>query len=380
MIKKRKIIKNSKPDGVHYLIGLFGCSEQQTDNLKFWKETLIKGAQKNNIPILYNKFYKFKPQGVTGFLLLASSHLSIHTWPEYNYVACDVFSCSPKQDTDNLVQYVLKNVNNTRSCVKQIERGYKFFNFEKFINDEDELVVPIFSNDETVKVKIKKILGKVHSHFQDILFIDTPRFGKCLIIDGIMQTADSDHHIYDEAILSKLKSTDRNILILGGGDGYVAEKALKINPHLDINVVDLDIEVVHGCKKYLGQKVFDNERVHLYIEDAFNFLKDKKISGRKMRTYDGIVVDLTDEPIRGQELEDFRKFYSELLALCHDRLKKGGWLSIQAGASQVTSGHIDAVAVLSDVIQQRFKRQKIERKDVMIPSFGESNAFLFVKK
>jgi spermidine synthase len=191
-----------------------------------------------------------------------------------------------------------------------------------------------------------------------------------------MQTADSDHGIYDKAILRELKKEDRNILILGGGDGYVAEEALNINPNLKVNVVDLDAEVIKGCEKFLDQKVFKDSRIKLCVEDAFEYLKEVAREGKK---FDGIVVDLTDEPEREDALADFKKFYEKILALSEDVLKNGGWVSMQAGAAKTTANYFNAVSVLEKTLLEK-GFQSISREDFLIPSFGEKNAFLYAKK
>lgn len=370
-----KLIKNSRPDGIHFLLEFFGCDEKQLDDERLWKNVLKKGSESSNIPVLADNIYRFEPQGITGFLLLASSHISIHTWPEYNYAACDVFSCSPQKDTENLVDFLIKSIRHKKVEIKKIKRGYKFFDFGKVINENNELVIPVFKTGEEIKTPIKRIIGNIKSDFQEILFIDTEEFGKCLIIDGLTQTSDNDHEIYDRAILKPLGKNDKDILILGGGDGYVAEMALKNNSNLNIKIVDLDVEVIHGCKKYLGQKVFENPRVKLYIEDGFNYLKNTIKKNGKL---DGIVCDLTDEPIRKKDQKDFEKFYGEIFSLSEKALKKDGWISLQAGASEVSSGHIDAVAILKRLLAKNFK--DVSRKDILIPSFGEENAFLYARK
>lgn len=194
-----------------------------------------------------------------------------------------------------------------------------------------------------------------------------------------MQCSDADHILYDKEILRKLSAKDRNILILGGGDGYVAEQALKLNPKLSVGVIDLDIEVVKGSKKYLGQKVFSDKRVNLLIKDALGYLKE--LIRKKKVKLDGIAFDLTDEPMRKADKnakKSFIKFYSELVDLSCKSLKKGGWISMQAGASKVVPKYNNAAESLEKLLKKKF--HKIERTDMMIPSFGEKNAFLFGRK
>lgn len=239
--------------------------------------------------------------------------------------------------------------------------------------------IPIYSTDEVMKLKIKRNIADIDSGFQKLLFVDSFDFGKCFFIDGITQCSEKDHDLYDKEILRLLNEKDKDILVLGGGDGYVAEMALKLNPKVKVRVIDLDVEVVKNCEKYLGQKIFENKRAKLFIEDALHHLRVlKKKNGSEL---DGIVFDLTDEPVRKKDKgakASFVKFYEELIDISHKSLRKGGWLSLQAGASKVIPKYNDAAAVLKKLLQKKFK--KVERTDVMIPSFGESNAFLFGRK
>lgn len=371
----KKLLKNSQPDGIHFLIEFRGCDEKQIDKVLFWKKTLKDGANLSGISIINDHFYSFAPHGVTGFLLLASSHISVHTWPEYKYVACDIFSCSSKEKTKTLVNYLVEKVLYKKVSIREFKRGYKFFNFKKIISKNSELIIPIFSTGDSINIKIEKIIGKIKSDFQDILFLDTLDFGRCLVINGIIQTSDKDHAIYDKAILKPLKKKDRRLLILGGGDGYVAELALKLNPNLKIHIVDLDMEVIKGCERYLNQKIFKDKRVCVHIEDASFYLKKTAKDADK---FDGIVCDLTDEPSNKNNQKDFSKFYEETISLSNIVLKKHGWISMQAGASKTVFEHLDAVSILSKILDKRFIN--VTRKDVLIPSFGEKNAFLYAKK
>ena len=241
------------------------------------------------------------------------------------------------------------------------------------------LVIPIYSTGKNMKLAVKQHIAEIDSGFQKILLVDSFDFGKCLFIDGITQCSEKDHALYDREILKRLDEEDKNILVLGGGDGYVAEMAHKINPKLNVRVIDLDVEVVKSCEKYLDQKIFNSKKVKLYIEDALHHLR-VLIKKNKIKL-DGIVFDLTDEPVRKKDKnakESFIKFYEELIDISHEALKEEGWISMQAGASRVIPKYNDAVANLEKLLKQKFK--KVERTDIMIPSFGEKNAFLFGRK
>jgi len=119
-------LENSSPNGDHYLINFFGCDQDQINSVDFWKKVLPESIEKSRMTALKSYFYEFKPQGVTGFLLLSASHISIHTWPEYGYVACDLFSCSGEEESKNVVDFLVKNIKNSRVEVQKICRGYKY--------------------------------------------------------------------------------------------------------------------------------------------------------------------------------------------------------------------------------------------------------------
>lgn len=357
-----------KTKGLHIIIDLFGCDPHQINSLKFWEETLRGSADSAGMEILHTHFHEFKPQGITGFLLLSTSHISIHSWPEYNYVACDVFSCSDDINTEKAATFLIKNIESTRRKIERVKRGYNVMEY---------LESPIYKNGKTTRIRVMKKLAEITSTFQNIILADLKKFGKSLIIDGLVQTSEFDHEIYDKALLEPLKPTDKHLLILGGGDGYVAEMALKINPELKITIIDLDSEVINLSKKYLNQKIFSHPNVHVNVGDALTYLKTYHKRGGPL--VDGIISDLTDNPIGGKGAKTkLKQFYSEVLSLSEKILKDGGWISAQAGASQVVPKYVDAAEIIQSVFKKNF--DTFERKDVLIPSFGEKNAFIWATK
>lgn len=355
-------MKNNIPDGIHYLIEFFGCDPKQIDSEDFWKRVLPKSIEGTSMEILHSYFHKFQPQGITGFLLLSSSHISIHTWPDQGYVACDIFTCASKEETETAFERLKKEVSHEHINADVVNRGYQFLN------------LPIFCNGEVMKIEINSILHNMQSDFQKIVVADTKDYGRCLIIDDVMQTAESDHEIYDRELLKKLKKTDENILILGGGDGYIAQMAVRDNINLKIDIVDLDIEVINSAKKFLDQKVFDNKNVKLFIGDALHFLKTTD------KSYDGIICDLTDTPIgTKQEMEEFDEFFKKTISLSKAKLKNGGWISVQGGASCTTENYTDEAGIINKIMKQE-DFDNISKSDKYIPSYGESCAFLFAQK
>lgn len=84
--------------GDHFLLNLYGCDEQKLDDEVFIRDVLDSAAYCAKMTVLNVASHKFSPQGVTCILLLAESHISIHTWPESGKAACDVYTCGNPQN------------------------------------------------------------------------------------------------------------------------------------------------------------------------------------------------------------------------------------------------------------------------------------------
>lgn len=77
----------------HLILDCYGCPPELLDDIEKVEAVLLATAEKIKAQILKSHFHKFAPQGVSGMILIAESHLSIHTWPEHGYAAIDIFTC-----------------------------------------------------------------------------------------------------------------------------------------------------------------------------------------------------------------------------------------------------------------------------------------------
>ncbi len=112
---------NTLPLGSHLIAELHGCN--QIDNPEFVKSEMVRAAIASGATVLRSDIHNFGDgYGVTGVVLLAESHISIHTWPEYGYAALDVFVCG--QANPQIAVDVLKSsFNADRVEVERISRG-----------------------------------------------------------------------------------------------------------------------------------------------------------------------------------------------------------------------------------------------------------------
>ncbi len=113
---------SAKALGNHLLYELLEADPKLLDDLPYIKRTLLSAAKKVEAIILSSYFHKFSPQGVTGIVSIAESHLAIHTWPEYNYAALDIFTCG-SMDAGRAGDYVARSLGSQRTKITEIRRG-----------------------------------------------------------------------------------------------------------------------------------------------------------------------------------------------------------------------------------------------------------------
>jgi spermidine synthase len=210
-----------------------------------------------------------------------------------------------------------------------------------------------------LRIKVKDLIFNGRSAYQEVAVYDTETYGRCLFLDGVIQCSESDHEKYDKTILKKLKHTDKNLLILGGGDGYTAEMALRLNPGIQVTVVELDSAVINACKVHLDQKIFDHPSVNLVIDDAFHFMER---AGNV--NYDCVICDLTDLPVGCNDIK-FKDFHLNVFSLSPKILTRSGWISAYTGCN---------ADIANDMISSHFGQ--IEKNEVFISSFGEPCFFV----
>jgi S-adenosylmethionine decarboxylase len=107
--------------GKHYLLNLYECSFVLLNDEHFLMDLLQNAAIASGATVVQTIYKKFEPQGVTVLCLLSESHISIHTWPEEEKAAVDIYTCgdcNPKIGCD----IIIKQLQSTNHCLKYIER------------------------------------------------------------------------------------------------------------------------------------------------------------------------------------------------------------------------------------------------------------------
>lgn len=79
--------------GMHIIMEMYGCPAELTAHVPSVKRVFDRIIYEANINRISEAYHQFRPQGVTGIVLLEESHISVHTWPEHGYVAMDIYTC-----------------------------------------------------------------------------------------------------------------------------------------------------------------------------------------------------------------------------------------------------------------------------------------------
>ncbi|MDD5528420.1 MAG: polyamine aminopropyltransferase [bacterium] len=146
-----------------------------------------------------------------------------------------------------------------------------------------------FSQDFCISFKVNSTIHKEKSKYQTIEIVDTPAFGKMLLLDGFIMTTDKDEKAYHEMLVHPAMTVHpdpKKVLIIGGGDGGTVREVLKY-PVNKITLVEIDEKVIETSKKFLPElsKGLNDPRVEVVIMDAAVYAKKAK------EKYDIILVD-----------------------------------------------------------------------------------------
>jgi S-adenosylmethionine decarboxylase len=109
--------------GIHLLIELWSCNTQKIDNLDYLEKIMSQAAEVAGATVLKTAFQDFSPQGVSGVVVIAESHLTIHTWPEYGYCAIDIFTCGDKVDPWKAAGFLKQELEAEKVSVRDFLRG-----------------------------------------------------------------------------------------------------------------------------------------------------------------------------------------------------------------------------------------------------------------
>jgi S-adenosylmethionine decarboxylase len=109
--------------GKHLLLELMDCNHELLNDIEYLRKALSDVAKQIGATVIKDSFYQFTPQGVSGVVIIAESHISIHTWPEYNYAAVDVFTCGDVIQPKDAVKPLAEKLKAKSTTYIELNRG-----------------------------------------------------------------------------------------------------------------------------------------------------------------------------------------------------------------------------------------------------------------
>ncbi len=307
-------------NGLHLIGDLSGCRcdpQRLLDGAAF-REQCIRLVNDSGLTVMDASFHQFDGSGFTGTVVLAESHLAVHTWPERQGLTLDVYVCNYSADNSakarSLFDSIVGYFDPAEIARHEVDRG------------EHLLMEPL--NESTgFYIRATRQLGTRRTRFQDLAIYETPQYGKIFRLDGYNMTSEREEFVYHENLMHPAltaHAAPKKVLIIGGGDGGSSEEALKHPSVEQVTMVEIDADVIEVAKEHFGavhRGVFDNPKLRVLIDDGMRFVRETP------ERFDLIALDLND-PMGPAEALYSTAFFQQL----RQTLAPGGALTLHIGA------------------------------------------------
>ncbi|MGB4645561.1 MAG: polyamine aminopropyltransferase [Dictyoglomaceae bacterium] len=208
------------------------------------------------------------------------------------------------------------------------------------------------------------------THYQKVEIIESTFYGKCLVLDGRIQSSKNDEFIYHEAIVHPallLHPGPKKVLIIGGAEGATLREVLKYKNVEKVVMVDIDEEVVKISQEYLSewyQGAFSDVRAEVLFRDARAYLEETS------EKFDVIISDLS-EPMKGSPA--VKLFTYEFYEIMKRRLTENGVFVMQADTTHHLK--ISFHSVMNSTLRKIFG--KVRSYQVYVPAYDFIWSFIF---
>lgn len=286
----------------------------------------VDSVVKHGLTVVGELFHAFPPGegstdasgGVTGCVVLAESHLAIHTWPELRSVTLDLYVCN----------YTRDNTERARAVVDELQQLFAPEDVVRHDVPRDRQFMYEYLNENYgFFIRSSKQLAQGHTGFQSLEIHETPQFGKLFRLDGFNMTSEREEFVYHENMAHPAAiahPSPKRVLIIGGGDGGLAEEVLKHPSVEHVVMVELDGKVIEIAKAHfeaVHRGVFANPKLEVIIGDGLKYLRETQAK------FDLVLLDLPD-PIGPAEMLYEEPFFAD----CKGALNPGGALTLHMGS------------------------------------------------
>lgn len=269
--------------------------------------------------------YQGEPGGVTGAVLLAESHLAIHTWPERGGVTLDVYVCNFSDDNTAKAQQLLDGIIAAFSPT-EIQRNH-LIRGDQDAPSEPELLWENLNPHSVYGFRFKRRLLSKQTQFQHLELLESEDLGVTLRLDGCLMTAEKEEFFYHESLIhpaAMAHGQPKQALILGGGDGGALEELLKHPTIESVTLVDIDADVIEVAKTHLqsiNKGALASPKAKIIVGDGAQFVQNTN------EKFDLVFLDLTDPETPAGPL-----YTPAFFQICKQVLADGGAMVIHLGA------------------------------------------------
>ena len=307
-------------NGLHLIGDLSGCrcDPQRLLDGKAFEQTCVEMVRASGLTIMDVSFHQFEGSGFTGTVVLAESHLAIHTWPESAGLTLDVYVCNYSADNSDKARALFDSIaayfDPAESAVTAIDRG-------------EHLIMEPLNETTGFYIKAARKLGSWQTKFQKLEIFETPHYGRIFRLDGYNMTSEREEFVYHENLIHPAltaHAAPKKILIIGGGDGGSSEEALKHPSVEQVTMCEIDEDVIKIAKEHffaVHRGVFDNPKLRVLVGDGMKFIRETH------ERFDLVALDLNDPMGPAEAL-----YSTEFFQQCRAVLAPGGALVLHIGA------------------------------------------------
>lgn len=361
--------------GLHLTGDLFdcGCSQSLLTDLATLSKLCREATLEAGLTIVDEKYHVFpdydgQPGGITGTVLLAESHLAVHTWPERRGVTLDVYVCNFTADNSGKAQQLfdalLVAFRPRDQVVNRIVRGdlaaAQTGAAATQAAHKDELIFDWLNAHAGYGYTAKARLETIQSPYQRVEVYDTHQFGRLFRLDGRLMTSEGEEFFYHECMTHPALLAHPNpqsVLVIGGGDGGSSEEIFKHPSVRRVVMAELDAAVIDVARRHLQQihrGVLDDPRLEIKIGDGYEYVK------HCTEKFDLVVLDLTDP-----DTPAFHLYTEEFFRMCQRVLNPGGLMTMHLG-----SPVYQAATVQKNARNLRRVFQHVAPMALFIPLYG----------
>ena len=111
--------------GHQFIADIYGCGADISDP-SVVRKVALEAAEIGNATLIKEVTHEFSPHGLSCVLVIAESHIALHTWPEHGYVAVDIFTCDLSVDGEKIIDFIQSELGAERVTVQMLNRGKEY--------------------------------------------------------------------------------------------------------------------------------------------------------------------------------------------------------------------------------------------------------------